>query len=257
MKGTKTMSDQLEGRNAVKEALKGNRDIYEIFMLTSGKEQGLQEIQQLAKRRKINIREVDRRQMDQMSRTGHHQGVIASVPAYAYASLEDIISTGKQLNEPLILLLDGVEDPHNLGSVLRSAEVFGATGLVIPKRRAVGVTPTVAKVASGALEHIPVAQVPNMTDAIKTLKKEGFWIAGGDGTSPIRVMKQELTGPLGVVIGSEGKGISRLVREQCDFLVSIPMAGNTGSLNASVAAGILLYEIFRQRARVEETEEAR
>lgn len=241
------MPDQLEGRNAVREALKANRDILEIFMLSSAKERGLDELLQLAHERQIPVKRVDRQKLDQISSTDRHQGIIAIVPAYEYATLDELIRKGKEKPDSMILLLDGIEDPHNLGSILRSAEVFGATGVVIPKRRAAGVTPTVAKVASGALEHIPVAQVSNLTEAIKTLKKQRYWIAGGDGESQVKVMDQDLTGSTGLVIGSEGKGISRLVREQCDYLVKIPMAGQTGSLNASVAAGILLYEIFCQQ----------
>ncbi len=247
------MPDQLEGRNTVKEALKNNRTILEVYLLASGKERGLEEIVRLAEHKKIPVKRLDRNKMDQMSGGGRHQGVIATVPAYAYASLADLIQRGQRQRDSIILILDGVEDPHNLGSALRSAEVFGAAGVVIPKRRAVGVTPTVAKVASGALEHIPVAQVPNLTEAIKALKKEGFWIAGGDGSGHEHVMDQDLTGPIGVVVGSEGKGISRLVREQCDYLVKIPMSGQTGSLNASVATGILLYEVLRQRICAKET----
>lgn len=249
------MADQLEGRNAVLEALKENREILEIFMLSTAKEGALQKIQQSANTRRIPIKPVDRRLMDQMSRTGHHQGVIAVIPEYQYVLLDEVIARGRKTKDPLLVVLDGIEDPHNLGSVLRSAEVFGATGVVIPKRRAVGVTSTVAKVASGALEHMPVVQVSNLTEAIKRLKKEGYWVAGGVGESDSKVMDQSLTGPLVLVIGSEGKGISRLVREQCDYLVRIPMAGQTGSLNASVATGVLLYEIFRQRLSKGRTED--
>ncbi len=241
------MADQLEGRNAVLEALKEDRRILEILVLSTGKEHVLQEIQQLAESRKISVKAVDRRKLDQLSKTSHHQGVIALVPEYEYAQLDDVVGKGRQMKDPLLVILDGIEDPHNLGSVLRSAEVFGAIGVVIPKKRAVGVTPTVAKVASGALEHMPVVQVSNLTETIKSLKKEGYWVAGGVGESNTRVMEQSMTGPMVLVIGSEGKGISRLVREQCDYLVQIPMAGQTGSLNASVATGILLYEIYRQR----------
>lgn len=241
------MADQLEGRNAVLEALKEQRPIQKILLLCTGKEPVFQEIKKAAQQQQIRLTMAERRDLDQVSKTGHHQGVIAFVPEYAYATLEEVIQQGSKMKHPLMVILDGIEDPHNLGSVLRSAEVFGATGVIIPKRRAVGVTPTVAKVASGALEHMPVVQVSNVTDTIKALKKEGYWIAGGTGESSVHVMEQSLTGPLALVIGSEGKGISRLVKEQCDYLVQIPMAGRTGSLNASVATGILLYEVFRQR----------
>ncbi len=249
------MADQLEGRNAVLEALKEDRKFLEILILSTGKEPILQEIQLSAKARKIPIKTVDRRKLDQLSKTSHHQGVIALVQEYEYAQMEDVIGKGRQMKNPLVVILDGIEDPHNLGSVLRSAEVFGAIGVVIPKRRAVGVTPTVAKVASGALEHMPVVQVSNLTETIKRLKKEGYWVAGGAGESSSRVMDQSMAGPMVLVIGSEGKGISRLVREQCDYLVQIPMDGKTGSLNASVATGILLYEIFRQRLSKGRTED--
>jgi 23S rRNA (guanosine2251-2'-O)-methyltransferase len=244
------MSDQIEGRNAVREALKTGRNIIEIFMLASGKDGNLKDLHEAARNQQIPVKLVERRQLDQMAQADRHQGVIARIPAYQYDSLDHLLSVGSNAaTPPLVLLLDGIEDPHNLGSILRSAEVFGATGVIIPKRRAAGVTPTVIKVASGAIEHIPVAQTSNLSEAIKQLKKAGYWIAGGEGGSRTRVMDQDLTGPLGLVIGSEGKGISRLVKEQCDYLVRIPMAGKTGSLNASVAAGILLYEIFRQRNR--------
>ncbi|MEN1762170.1 23S rRNA (guanosine(2251)-2'-O)-methyltransferase RlmB [Anoxynatronum sibiricum] len=243
------MSDQLEGRNAVREALRAGREILEIFLLTSGKDRVLQEIRDQAKKKRVPVKLMERQELDRISRSDNHQGVIAVVPAFQYTSMEVMIRKSQAEQTPLILILDGVEDPHNLGSILRSAEVFGAHGVVIPKRRAAGVTPVVSKVASGALEHIPVAQVSNLTDTLKQLKKEGFWIAGGEGSSSVNAMDQDLTGPLGLVIGSEGKGISRLVREHCDYLVRIPMAGSTGSLNASVAAGVLLYEISRQRLR--------
>lgn len=241
------MSDQLEGRNAVREALRAGKEILEIYLLTSGKDRIFQEIRDQAKKQRIPVKLMERPELDRISRSDNHQGVIAMVPAFQYASLDLLLQKCQGKDSPLILILDGVEDPHNLGSILRSAEVFGAHGVVIPKRRAVGVTPVVAKVASGALEHIPVAQVSNLTETLKQLKKAGFWIAGGEGESRVTVMQQDLTGSLGLVIGSEGKGISRLVREHCDYLVSIPMAGSTGSLNASVAAGVLLYEISRQR----------
>jgi 23S rRNA (guanosine2251-2'-O)-methyltransferase len=249
------MSDQIEGRNAVREALKSKRNINQVFILASGNDQILREIREAAGSLRIPIKLVERRQLDQMARTDRHQGVIAIIPEYQYHTLDHLLSIGSATAAPLVVLLDGIEDPHNLGSILRSAEVFGATGVIIPKHRAAGVTPTVIKVASGAIEHIPVVQTTNMTETIKQMKKAGYWIAGGEGESSVSVMDQNLTGPLGLVIGSEGKGISRLVREQCDYLVSIPMTGQTGSLNASVAAGVLLYEISRQRNRAENRSE--
>ncbi|SFI37666.1 23S rRNA (guanosine2251-2'-O)-methyltransferase [Tindallia magadiensis] len=247
------MMDQLEGKNSVLEALRGNRQVKEIYIAAKQKGQGLDEIRSLAREQKVSVKNVEKEKLDKMAQSRNHQGVIAMVEPYRYQNFEDVIEKALQVKKnPLVILLDGIEDPHNLGSIIRSAEVFGASAVIIPKNRAVGVTPTVAKIASGALEHVPVLQVVNLTETIKTLKKKNFWIAAGVGESNQDLSDQDLRGSIGLVIGSEGKGISRLVREHCDYLLRIPMAGKTGSLNASVAAGVLLYEVFNQNRKKKE-----
>ncbi|RQD67015.1 MAG: 23S rRNA (guanosine(2251)-2'-O)-methyltransferase RlmB [Tindallia sp. MSAO_Bac2] len=241
------MTDQLEGRNPVLEAIRSERKIIEIYLVESTRGKGVDEIKSLAVKRKIPLKKVSKEMMNKMAQNRNHQGVLAKVESYRYREYDEVVENALLVKEnPLVILLDGIEDPHNLGSIIRSAEVFGASAVIIPKNRAAGVTPTVARIASGALEHVPVVQVVNITETIKNLKSKNFWIAGGDGGSRQMLHQQDLKGPVGLVVGSEGKGISRLVKEHCDFLVRIPMAGKTGSLNASVAAGILLYEIFTQ-----------
>ena len=248
------MKEQLEGRNAVVEALKANRTIMEIRLLASAKDRVITEIKNLAAKRRVPVYPMERRELDAMAQTRNHQGVIALVNPYGYTSLDEVFERLDMTGQPILLVLDGIEDPHNLGAILRSGEALGASAAIIPKKRAVGVTPAVAKTASGALEHLPVAQVANLTETVKRLKKKGFWIAGGVGDEHRRLMDQDLTGPLVLVIGNEAKGISRLLKEECDYLVRIPLSGQTESLNASVAAGILLYEAFRQRSAKHETE---
>lgn len=254
MRDCLNMADQLEGRNPVLEAIKSNKTILEIWLAGGMKGKAVQEIVALARKKRIPIKESDKETLNRMAQSRNHQGVVAKVEPYQYGDFDDIIDEAIRTKEnPLIILLDGIEDPHNLGSIIRSAEVFGASAVVIPKKRAVGVTPAVARIASGALEHVPVIQVVNMTEAIKSMKNKNFWIAGGDGEGSQEAYGQNLKGPMGLVIGSEGKGVSRLVKENCDYLIRIPMAGKTGSLNASVAAGILLYEVFSQNHRIKET----
>ena len=238
---------QVEGRNPVTEAIKSGREIDKLFVLKDG-DGRLGQLVRLAKKEKIVVMETDRRKLDALSKTGAHQGVIALCSATEYASVQDLLDVAAARGEPpLLVLADGVTDPHNLGAIIRTACAAGAHGLIIPKRRSVGVSETVEKVAAGAVEHLKIARVVNLNAAIKELKSQGVWIAGTDLTGEKELYRQDLTGPLGVVIGSEGEGMSRLVREQCDFLVKIPMRGSIQSLNASVASGVILYEILRQR----------
>ncbi len=234
-------NDQIEGRQPVREALLANRPINKLFLAKGAKDLG--SIFELARERGVVVQWSERSRLDRLSEGRLHQGAIAFVAPYAYAELDDLL-TGP---EPLLLLLDGIEDPHNLGSLLRTAEVVGATGAVIPKRRAVPITPTVEKSAAGALAHLPVARVSNLAQTIDRLKERGLWIVGCEMEGAQTLWEANLTGPLAVVVGSEGEGMSRLIREKCDFLVQLPMLGKIGSLNASVAGGIVLYEVLRQR----------
>ncbi len=248
------MADQLEGRNPVLEAMKSNRIILEIWLAGGMKGKAINEIITLARKNNIPVKETDKDTLNRMAQNRNHQGVVAKVEPYRYGDFAEVIDNAiLEKKNPLVILLDGIEDPHNLGSIIRSAEVFGASAVVIQKNRAVGVTPAVARIASGALEHVPVVQVVNITETIKAMKNKNFWIVGGEGDSQQVLHRQDLKGPIGLVVGSEGKGISRLVKENCDYLVRIPMAGKTGSLNAAVATGILLYEVFLQNDREKET----
>jgi 23S rRNA (guanosine2251-2'-O)-methyltransferase len=235
------------GRNTVIEALKSTRNVYKIWMAENSVKGQAQQIMVLAKEKGISIQSVPKKKIDQMVE-GNHQGVVAQVAAYEYSEVDDILKAAEDKNEaPFILLLDEIEDPHNLGSIMRTADATGAHGIIIPKRRAVGLTATVAKSSTGAIEYIPVARVTNMARTIEELKERGVWIVGTDakGSDDYRSMDGKM--PLGLVIGSEGKGMGRLVREKCDFLVNLPMAGRVTSLNASVAASLLMYEVFRKR----------
>lgn len=237
----------IEGRNPVREALKAGRPLDKILVARGVWDGSVRQIVGIAKERRIVVQEVDRSRLDEISVSGNHQGLIAYGAAHEYVELEDILEGARERGEdPFLIVLDGISDPHNLGSILRTAECCGAHGVVIPKRRAVGLTPTVAKASSGAVEYIPVARVTNIGVTLETLKKQGIWIAGADVTGEA-YYRADLIGPLALVIGSEGEGMSRLVREKCDFLVSIPLRGNVESLNASVAAGILMYEITKRR----------
>jgi 23S rRNA (guanosine2251-2'-O)-methyltransferase len=235
------------GRNTVIEALKSTRNVYKIWMAENSVKGQAQQIIVLAKEKGISIQSVPKKKIDQMVE-GNHQGVVAQVAAYEYSEVDDILKAAEDKNEaPFILLLDEIEDPHNLGSIMRTADATGAHGIIIPKRRAVGLTATVAKSSTGAIEYIPVARVTNMARTIEELKERGVWIVGTDakGSDDYRSMDGKM--PLGLVIGSEGKGMGRLVKEKCDFLVNLPMAGRVTSLNASVAASLLMYEVFRKR----------
>ncbi|MCR5281992.1 MAG: 23S rRNA (guanosine(2251)-2'-O)-methyltransferase RlmB [Lachnospiraceae bacterium] len=237
----------IEGRNAVLEALKSGRAIDRIFVLDGCQDGPVNTIKREAKKRDIMLRYVQKERLDQLSGSGKHQGVIAYVAAYEYAEVEDLLKAARDAGEdPFLVLLDGIEDPHNLGAIIRSANQAGAHGVIIPKNRAVGLTATVAKTSAGALNYTPVARVTNLVRCMEELKKEGLWFVCADMDGEV-MYRQNLTGPIGLVIGSEGGGVSRLVKETCDLTASIPMKGQIDSLNASVAAGILCYEIVRQR----------
>lgn len=240
--------DIIEGRNAVIEALKSDRTIEQV-LISSGEGHGsINVIYALAKEKGIVIKEVDRRKLDQLSVTGSHQGVIAYVTPYKYCEIDDILNYAKEKSEdPFIIILDEIEDPHNFGSIVRTAEVCGAHGIIIPKRRNVGVTPTVYKTSAGAVEYMKISKVTNINVAIDTLKKKGIWIYGAHMEGKNYCFQSNFAGPVALVIGSEGKGISKLTKEKCDVLVKIPMKGNITSLNASVAAGIIMYEILKQK----------
>lgn len=237
----------IEGRNAVIEAFRSGKTIDKIFILDGCRDGQVMTVVREAKKAGTIINYVDKERLDAMSKTGHHQGVIANAAAYEYAEIDDIFKAAEEKNEaPFIFILDGIEDPHNLGAIIRTANLCGAHGVIIPKRRAVGLTATVAKTSAGALNYTPVAKVTNIGSTIDELKKSGMWFVCADmgGTCMYNL---DLKGPIGLVIGNEGEGVSRLVREKCDFIASIPMKGNIDSLNASVAAGVMAYEIVRQR----------
>ena len=237
----------IEGRNAVMEAFRSGKTIDRLFILDGCQDGPILSIKREAKKQDTLIRYVDSKRLDQLSETGKHQGVIAYAAAYEYAEVEDILNAAKEKNEaPFIILLDNIEDPHNLGAIIRTAHQAGAHGIIIPKNRAVGLTATVARTSAGALNYLPVAKATNLAKTIEDLKKEGLWFACADMDGET-MYRANLTGAIGLVIGSEGEGVSRLVKEKCDFTVSIPMKGQIDSLNASVAAGVLCYEIVRQR----------
>ena len=237
----------LEGRNAVIEAFRAGKTIDRLFVLDGCNDGPVKTILREAKKQDTLVQYVKKERLDQMSRTHNHQGVIAYSAAYEYAEVEDLLEAARKKNEdPFIFILDGIEDPHNLGAIIRTANLAGAHGVIIPKRRAVGLTSTVAKTSAGALNYTPVAKVTNLTATMEELKEKGLWFVCGD-MSGESMYKCNLTGPLGLVIGNEGEGVSRLVKEHCDIVASIPMKGDIDSLNASVAAGVLCYEILRQR----------
>lgn len=237
----------IEGRNPIIEALKNNRSIEKIMVNKASKEGSIKKILAMAKENKVIIQEVDRHKLDEMSESHAHQGVIAITSDYRYYDLDEILEIPKEKGEdPFFIILDGITDPHNLGSIIRTADAVGAHAVIIPKRRSVQITPIVAKASAGAVEYLPVCKVTNIVNTIKTLKENGLWIAAVDMDGQT-FYQQNLGGPLGLVVGSEGEGISRLVKQNCDFTVSMPMSGNVTSLNASVAGGILLYEVYRQR----------
>ena len=237
----------IEGRNAVMEAFRSGKTIDRLFVLDGCQDGPVKSIIREAKKQDTILNFVAKERLDQMSDTGHHQGVIAFAAAYEYAEVEDLLKNAEEKGEPpFLFLLDGIEDPHNLGAIIRTANLAGAHGVIIPKRRAVGLTATVARTSAGALNYTPVAKVTNMASVIEDLKKKGMWFVCADMGGET-MYNLNLTGPIGVVIGNEGEGVSRLIREKCDFVASIPMKGDIDSLNASVAAGVLGYEIVRQR----------
>lgn len=242
------MEDQVEGRNSVIELLESNRDINKIFITKGERHGSINKIIAMAKDKKVIIVEKDKKQMEEMAQTNNYQGVIAIVPPFEYCEIEDILELAKQKNEePFILILDGIEDPHNLGSIIRTAETAGVHGIIIPKRRAAAVNSTVNKASAGAVEHMKIARVTNIYDSLQQLKDAGLWICGTDINTETYYYNQDLTGPLGIVIGNEGKGMSEKTKKNCDFLVKIPMKGKITSLNASVSAGIIVYEAVKQR----------
>lgn len=246
----KQYQDQVEGRNSVLELLESGKDINKIFVTKGERHGSINKIIAKAKERKVIVVEKDKRQMNEIAQTENYQGVIAIVPPFEYCEIEDILEEAKERKEePFVLILDGIEDPHNLGSIIRTAETAGVHGVIIPKRRAAAVNSTVNKVSAGAVEHMKIARVTNITDAINQLKEEGLWICGTDINTETNYYQQDLKGPIGVVIGNEGNGISEKVKKNCDFLVKIPMKGKVTSLNASVSAGIIIYKIVEQRLK--------
>ena len=243
----KFQETMVEGRNAVLEAFRSGKAVDKLFVLERCEDGPVRTILREAKKHDTMVKFVKKERLDQMSETGKHQGVIAMTAAYTYAEVEDILEAAREKGEPpFILLLDNIEDPHNLGAIIRTANLAGAHGVIIPKNRAVGLTATVARTSAGALNYTPVAKVTNLARTIEELKKQGMWFVCADmgGT---QMYDLDLKGSIGLVIGNEGEGVSKLVREKCDFIASIPMHGDIDSLNASVAAGVLAYEIVRQR----------
>ncbi len=237
----------IEGRNAVIEAFRGGKPIDKLFILDGCQDGPVSTIKREARKRDVLIKYVDKERLDQLSQTGRHQGVIAIAAAYEYARMEDIFELAQKKGEPpFVILLDNLEDPHNLGAILRTANLAGAHGLIIPKNRAVGLTAAVARTSAGAINYTPVVKVTNLVQTIEELKKKGLWFVCADMGGTL-MYDLNLTGPIGLVIGNEGEGVGRLVREHCDMTAAIPMKGDIDSLNASVAAGVLSYEIVRQR----------
>ncbi|WP_281864916.1 23S rRNA (guanosine(2251)-2'-O)-methyltransferase RlmB [Planomicrobium okeanokoites] len=246
------MTEELEpeiigGKNPVLEALRADRDINKIWIAEGVQKKGVAELLQLAKEKKVIVQFVPKKKIDGLT-DSNHQGIAAAVAAYNYAELDDLFKVAESRSEdPFFLILDELEDPHNLGSIMRTADAVGAHGLIIPKRRAVGLTAVVAKASTGAIEHIPVVRVNNLSQIVDELKKRNVWIAGTDAKESVDYRKMDASLPLAVIIGSEGKGMSRILREKCDFLYQLPMVGHVTSLNASVAASLLMYEVYRKR----------
>ena len=241
------MSEQIEGRNAVLEAFRSGKCVDKLFILDGCQDGPVRTIARAARKTDTLINYVSKERLDQLSETHAHQGVIAQVAAYDYSTVDEILARAEEKGEaPFLIILDNVEDPHNLGAIIRTANLAGAHGVIIPKRRAVGLTSTVAKTSAGAINYTPVAKVTNIVRTIEELKEKGIWFVCADMGGET-MYDLDLTGPMGLVIGNEGEGVSRLVREACDFTASIPMKGDIDSLNASVAAGVLAYEIVRQR----------
>ena len=241
------MSEQIEGRNAVLEAFRSGKCVDKLFILDGCQDGPVRTIAREARKTDTIINYVSKERLDQLSETHAHQGVIAQVAAYDYSTVDEILARAEEKGEaPFLIILDNVEDPHNLGAIIRTANLAGAHGVIIPKRRAVGLTSTVAKTSAGAINYTPVAKVTNIVRTIEELKEKGIWFVCADMGGET-MYDLDLTGPMGLVIGNEGEGVSRLVREACDFTASVPMKGEIDSLNASVAAGVLAYEIVRQR----------
>ena len=237
----------IEGRNAVIEAFRAGKVIDKLFILDGAQDGPIQTIKREAKKRDTMVRFVTKERLDQLSETGKHQGVVAYTAAYTYAEVDEILAAARSRNEaPFVFLLDNIEDPHNLGAIIRTANLAGAHGIIIPRRRAAGLTATVAKASAGALNYTPVAKVTNLGTTIESLKERGLWFVCADMDGTV-MYDLDLKGPIGLVVGNEGEGVSRLVREKCDYIAAIPMKGDIDSLNASVAAGVLAYEIVRQR----------
>ncbi|WP_084242205.1 23S rRNA (guanosine(2251)-2'-O)-methyltransferase RlmB [Planomicrobium okeanokoites] len=235
------------GKNPVLEALRADRDINKIWIAEGVQKKGIAELLQLAKEKKVIVQFVPKKKIDGLT-DSNHQGIAAAVAAYNYAELDDLFKVAESRSEdPFFLILDELEDPHNLGSIMRTADAVGVHGLIIPKRRAVGLTAVVAKASTGAIEHIPVVRVNNLSQIVDELKKRNVWIAGTDAKESVDYRKMDASLPLAVIIGSEGKGMSRILREKCDFLYQLPMVGHVTSLNASVAASLLMYEVYRKR----------
>lgn len=240
--------DMIEGRNAVTEAIRSGRTINKVFLADGDTDRALGRLAAMAKEAGAVVVRIDRRKLNEMSQTGAHQGIMASVAVHDYATIDDILAAAEAKGEaPLIVLCDELSDPHNLGAILRTAECAGAHGVIIPKRRSVGLTAVVGKASAGAVEYMPVARVANLTAAIRELKQRGVWIFGTAVDGAVPLYSADLKGPAAIVIGNEGVGMSRIVADSCDFKVSIPMKGRISSLNASAAAAILLYEAVRQR----------
>lgn len=241
--------NHIEGRNAVLEALRSGKTIDKLYVLDGCQDGPVRSITREARKHDTIVNYVTKERLDQISETGKHQGVIAVSAAYDYARVEDILALAEKKGEqPFILILDGIEDPHNLGAIIRTANQAGAHGVIIPKRRAVGLTPTVARTSAGAVNYVPVAKVTNISNTMKELKDRGMWFVCADMDGTL-MYDMDLTGPIGLVIGNEGDGVSPLVKKNCDMVASIPMKGDIDSLNASVAAGVLSYEIVRQRMK--------
>ncbi|MGO1060979.1 23S rRNA (guanosine(2251)-2'-O)-methyltransferase RlmB [Planococcus sp. FY231025] len=235
------------GKNPVLEALRADRDVNKIWIAEGVQKKGITELLQLAKEKGVLVQFVPKKKIDSLT-DSNHQGIAAAVAAYNYAELDDLFEAASSRSEdPFFLILDELEDPHNLGSIMRTADAIGVHGLIIPKRRAVGLTAVVAKSSTGAIEHVPVVRVNNLSQTVDELKKRGVWIAGTDAKESVDYRRMDANLPLAVIIGSEGKGMSRILRDKCDFLYQLPMTGHVTSLNASVAASLLMYEVYRKR----------
>lgn len=245
------MEEYIAGKHSVLEALRSGRTINKIWIAENAQKQLTQPIIGEAKQQGVIVQTVDKRKLDQMVEGVQHQGVVAQVAAYDYVEVDDILARAREKQEePFILILDEIEDPHNLGSILRTADCTGVHGVIIPKRRSVGLTATVSKTSAGAIEYVPVARVTNISQTIEKLKEQGVWVGGADVEAKQNVYQSNFNMPIALVIGNENKGMGRLIKERCDFLVKLPMFGQINSLNASVAASVLMYEVVRQRTAV-------